>query len=270
MRAVSWLDMVALEVEGDVGKGLWVAINVEGADGAREVLAGLCRLLDLAVEVLGEVGGSWRIRSAHVRQVNIYGGIAGGRGTRPVLLADVEDRLHVGREGRGRGRTIRRNGGAGQLEQLGSYLDGEDALVREEIRDLGDGLLVAGRGRASRGALLRLRFAVGGVGDRHVGGEGRRWRRRRLTSEVRLRLRLRQRRTLDRGLLLLLLLLLLLTSSRRRRRGRLELGPLLLLLLLLGRLRRRMRLRLRLRQEIVRLEGPWIAAKDENSFRGVF
>lgn len=261
MRAVSWLDMVALEVEGDVGKGLWVAIDVEGADGAREVLAGLFRLLDLAVEVLGEVGGSWKIRSAHVRQVNIYGGIAGGRGTRPVLLADVEDRLHVGREGRDRGRTIRRNGGAGQLEQLGSYLDGEDALVREEIRDLGDGLLVAGRGRASRGALLRLRFAVGGVGDRHVGGEGRRWRRRRLTSEVSLRLR--QRRTLDRGLLLLI-------SSRRRRRGRLELGPLLLLLLLLGRLRRRMRLRLRLRQEIVRLEGPWIAAKDENSFRCAF
>lgn len=55
MRAVSGFDMIALEVEGDVGKGLGIAVDIQGADGTGEVLAGFLCLFDLAVKVLREV-----------------------------------------------------------------------------------------------------------------------------------------------------------------------------------------------------------------------
>lgn len=68
---VSWLNMVTLEVEGDVGEGLGIAVDVEGTDGAGEVLARFVCLFDLAVEVLGEVGRRWRDVSTWARMNDI-------------------------------------------------------------------------------------------------------------------------------------------------------------------------------------------------------
>jgi hypothetical protein len=47
--------MVPLEMQGDVSKGDRVTVDIKGADGEAEVLAGFLRPLDLALEVLGEV-----------------------------------------------------------------------------------------------------------------------------------------------------------------------------------------------------------------------
>lgn len=49
--------MVSLHVHRNVAEDGWIAIDVEGLDGAREVLASLVGELDLARKVSGEVGG---------------------------------------------------------------------------------------------------------------------------------------------------------------------------------------------------------------------
>jgi hypothetical protein len=48
--------MVSLEMQRDVSKGHRVSVDVEGADGRGDVDAVFFGVLDLALEVLGEVG----------------------------------------------------------------------------------------------------------------------------------------------------------------------------------------------------------------------
>lgn len=55
VRAVPWLDMVALEVERDVAERFWVSIDIECPYHRRRVLACVLGLGYLAEEVLGEV-----------------------------------------------------------------------------------------------------------------------------------------------------------------------------------------------------------------------
>lgn len=57
MGGVARLDVVPLQVQRDVAEGDRVAVDVEGADGRVWVLAALFCLSELALEVLGEVGG---------------------------------------------------------------------------------------------------------------------------------------------------------------------------------------------------------------------
>jgi hypothetical protein len=54
---VARLDVVPLQMQRDVAEGDGVAVDVEGADGGARVLAGFFCALDLALEVLREVGG---------------------------------------------------------------------------------------------------------------------------------------------------------------------------------------------------------------------
>lgn len=57
MRSIAGLDVVALQVEGYVLEGDGVSVNIKGADGAAYILACLFGLLNLAEEVLREIGG---------------------------------------------------------------------------------------------------------------------------------------------------------------------------------------------------------------------
>jgi hypothetical protein len=57
VRRVARLHVVALQVQRDVTERDRVAVDVEGADGRPDVLAVLLGPLDLAPEVLREVGG---------------------------------------------------------------------------------------------------------------------------------------------------------------------------------------------------------------------
>ena len=57
VRRVARLHVVPLQVERDVAEGDRVAVDVEGANGRVRVLAALFCLSELALEVLGEVGG---------------------------------------------------------------------------------------------------------------------------------------------------------------------------------------------------------------------
>lgn len=59
---VSRLDVVALQVQRDVSKGIRVAIDVEGADGATHVFTLFLGPGDLTQEVLRKVGGCCRKR----------------------------------------------------------------------------------------------------------------------------------------------------------------------------------------------------------------
>lgn len=59
MRAIAGLDMVALQMKGNVSECLGVAVDVEGADGSGGVLAIAFGGLELAEEVLRKVRRSW-------------------------------------------------------------------------------------------------------------------------------------------------------------------------------------------------------------------
>ena len=59
MGAIARRDIVALKVKRNVVEGLGVAINVEGLDVATGIVTILLGGLDLAEEVLREVGGCW-------------------------------------------------------------------------------------------------------------------------------------------------------------------------------------------------------------------
>lgn len=55
MRAISWCDMIALEVQGDVLECLWVPVDVQCPDGTADFLSVLLGSLDLAQEILREI-----------------------------------------------------------------------------------------------------------------------------------------------------------------------------------------------------------------------
>lgn len=57
--AIARLDVVALEVEGDVPEGDGVTVDVEGPDGVTRVLAGLLGALELGYKVVREIGGCY-------------------------------------------------------------------------------------------------------------------------------------------------------------------------------------------------------------------
>lgn len=120
MRPVARLDVVALQVEGYVAKRLRVAVDVQGAYLYMVVAAGP-RRLELAEEVLREVRGCCASRQMIRSATTPAKGVSGGGGP-------------AGREGEDA--TVGGERGARELEQLRADLDGEDALVGQDIGHL--------------------------------------------------------------------------------------------------------------------------------------
>ena len=80
--AVFGLDVVALQMQGDVSEGSGIAVDVEGLDGAARVLVVFLGVVQLAEEVLGEVGRRCRQKSATHLVVAQRKQGGGRRGTR--------------------------------------------------------------------------------------------------------------------------------------------------------------------------------------------